>query len=760
MDNLRRLTALLFAFLLVAGCKESQSENPPAGDAGPQGLSSLIRTEEEPPGENCESGGTRVSAGIDENANSVLDDHEVTSVVYICHGDTGATGVPGADGCDSLIVIEDEPPGQNCPAGGKKITVGTDDGVSSSGESSGSACDGILDLGEVDQVEYLCFPEDDSGLATVLLTVTTGMHENAGVADAAAPSFCLRNDMCFGPLNHAGPDDYARGLTDTYRIENVELSLSEIEEITFKANGSDGWQPTCIEVQWNGNPLYCNDSLDSVWVQTDGDVAWTAQDSIGDNLVHFDGCVRGTCYPSEVAAGPIVGAVTSHSANVWVRAAVQHLVEIRVSENLADLEFSEPVVSASPRHQDDYALTLRVNDLSPSTLYYYNVRIGATTTVPRAFSTAPPVGSQEPFTFVTGSCTRLARDDEQIVFSAMQSMNPEFFLFLGDSHYANSGSLERLRAFQRRIRTVPARAEFLASVPVYATWDDHDFIQNNSGGVGHCDIEGTVLNGDEEAFCGETRPPANPSFNEDASNFLSKRDNALKAFKENWPNPAFGTAGTAGVFFSFTFGDVEFFVLDSRYHRTQEFVPGTHSAFEAGTRLAQSERKMFGDEQLDWLKQALRASTATFKFLASGSTWSDQGSNDSFAYFDVEREALFDFIAAENISGVILLSGDIHRSGFVPVAPANKAFTGGYDFPELISSPLANSNGGNCSLDGSQDYATTLATQCFNAGHYFMTIEVDSSLIDPKVVARVYSSGGSLQGTPLEIRLSELQVAQ
>jgi len=169
---------------------------------------------------------------------------------------------------------------------------------------------------------------------------------------------------------------------------------------------------------------------------------------------------------------------------------------------------------------------------------------------------------------------------------------------------------------------------------------------------------------------------------------------------------------------------------------------------------------MFGAQQIEWLQQELLNSTATFKFLASGSTWTAEGSNDSYGYFDVEREALFDFIAQENITGVILLSGDIHRAGFTTAVPENKAATGGYDLPELISSPMANRNAGNCALDGSQDYATTNATQCFNEGHYFMTVDVDTTLPDPRVVARIFDDVGALQGRPHEIRLSQLMTAR
>ena len=64
---------------------------------------------------------------------------------------------------------------------------------------------------------------------------------------------------------------------------------------------------------------YCNDQLDPLWLQTDGDATWTAVDGSGNPVVHYDGCDRGTCYPSKIVAGPIMGALTPTSAKVWVR---------------------------------------------------------------------------------------------------------------------------------------------------------------------------------------------------------------------------------------------------------------------------------------------------------------------------------------------------------------------------------------------------------------------------------------------------------
>jgi len=58
----------------------------------------LIDTQVEPAGENCSAGGVRVSSGVDKNGNGTLETNEATSVDYICEGSDGATGASGDDG--------------------------------------------------------------------------------------------------------------------------------------------------------------------------------------------------------------------------------------------------------------------------------------------------------------------------------------------------------------------------------------------------------------------------------------------------------------------------------------------------------------------------------------------------------------------------------------------------------------------------------------------------------------------------------------
>ncbi|WP_022850472.1 DUF7151 family protein [Limisalsivibrio acetivorans] len=82
--------------------------------------STVANTEIIEPGETCANGGILVQTGIDLNGNGLLDESEVNAEQAVCNGNDGN------DGAESLIEIVTEEPGDNCEYGGQKITAGID----------------------------------------------------------------------------------------------------------------------------------------------------------------------------------------------------------------------------------------------------------------------------------------------------------------------------------------------------------------------------------------------------------------------------------------------------------------------------------------------------------------------------------------------------------------------------------------------------------------------------------------------------------
>lgn len=149
------------------------------GGTGADGREGLVRVSAEPAGASCPSGGQRIDAGLDTDADDVLDESEVALTRYVCDGADGPAGSDGDDAALSLVRVVSEASGELCAEGGQRVETGVDDDG-----------DGALDAEEIDGVAYVC---DAQGEGVVL---GAGRAEGTAAApvvvalDAAAPRLC------------------------------------------------------------------------------------------------------------------------------------------------------------------------------------------------------------------------------------------------------------------------------------------------------------------------------------------------------------------------------------------------------------------------------------------------------------------------------------------------------------------------------------------------------------------------------------------
>lgn len=121
----------------------------------------------------CPDGGQQVEYGLDDDRDGVLDSEEIDGTRYVCSGAQGSQGPigdAGADGLNTVLLVSIEDPGENCEWGGQRFEWGLDDdrdGVldvpqwvpASSLLDGGDGGDaGTVAVGddEVDGVEYVC----------------------------------------------------------------------------------------------------------------------------------------------------------------------------------------------------------------------------------------------------------------------------------------------------------------------------------------------------------------------------------------------------------------------------------------------------------------------------------------------------------------------------------------------------------------------------------------------------------------------------
>ncbi|HTO51173.1 MAG TPA: alkaline phosphatase D family protein [Burkholderiales bacterium] len=309
-------------------------------------------------------------------------------------------------------------------------------------------------------------------------------------------------------------------------------------------------------------------------------------------------------------------------------------------------------VEGATRAEDDFALHLRLAGLEPGTRYRYQVLIdGRAAGEPGTFATQPlwQYRAEPPELVVAfGSCAyvndRFSRPGppwggDYGIFDAIAARAPDLMLWLGDNVYFREPewtSIEGMSARYRAYRAMPELRRLARAGSNLAIWDDHDFGPNDSDGS------------------------------------FTMKGAALEVFKRYWANPSYGLPGVPGVFGMATLGDVDFFLLDNRFYRYPNRYPPV------------PEKAMFGAAQLEWLKQALVASRATFKVIVGGSQfWNRRNRYESFGNYPAEQRALAEWLAEQRIEGVLFLSGDRHFSQLLRVERP-----GMYPIHEFTSSPL------------------------------------------------------------------------
>ncbi|MBX3560955.1 MAG: alkaline phosphatase D family protein [Sphingomonas sp.] len=346
-------------------------------------------------------------------------------------------------------------------------------------------------------------------------------------------------------------------------------------------------------------------------------------------------------YPRSLA-GPMVGAPGPNHITIWARASGAFPVQL---EYATDRDFTDAVrgVSAMARAEEDFCVTLRQDGLRPGQTYYYRLLydgiLDRHQPLPHRTRTAPQ--GRADFRVAFGSCCRIQFDRDQRIFDVVRQLEPDMFLWLGDNIYADSDQAQALSDLYSRQRVVASLEPLLRSTPQLATWDDHDFGFNNSDGLSPAKAE------------------------------------SLRLFKSYWANPAYGSDGAPGIWCKQSYGGVDFFILDGRYHRDPSDAPDTPA------------KTMLGAAQKAWLKAELQRSRAPFKILVSGGGWSSaerEEGGDSWAVYMHERDEIFDFIRDRGIEGVVCISGDSHM-GELNCIP--RSAEGGYDMYDLGSSPLA-----------------------------------------------------------------------
>jgi alkaline phosphatase D len=392
--------------------------------------------------------------------------------------------------------------------------------------------------------------------------------------------------------------------------------------------------------------------------------------------------------------GPMLGILSDSGGSVWIRTAAPAKVRLMIDGEV------KGSVKTSPKN--DFSATIEFKNLNPDSKYKYNIEIDGALIYKEkdrpSFRTYPAKGGGGNFEVCFGGGARYNHSKEHI-WKTIAGRSPAAFLWLGDNIYIDdpkSRTRQRVYYYRRQLR--PEFKWMVSRSAQYSIWDDHDFGANDVSG-------GTDINSPKWKI---------PVWN---------------VFKENWINPGYGGGEeNPGCWYSFSIGDVDFFMTDGRYYRDFK-----------------KEKTMLGKVQKNWLLKSLKSSKATFKVIASGTLWTehaDKGGADSWWGVKEEREEILSVIDREKVGGVILISADRHRTDVYEIHRPK-----GYTIYEFETSKLTNDHTHNTKKE---------ALFSYNKGNFFGSLSFNLDLEDPQVTFRCITIDGK-EVYALPLKRSALQ---
>ena len=385
---------------------------------------------------------------------------------------------------------------------------------------------------------------------------------------------------------------------------------------------------------------------------------------------------------SKLISGPWAGNVELRTAMIWL--------EVSVDVKKVAVEYY-PTISLSAKKIVTYKgelgksfnpIKLELNDLEFGTNYQYAVLLDGKKidlTFDTRFTTKDLWQYRKPapdFSFLTGSCAYFneAKFDrpgkpyggDSSIFETMAKTSADFNLWLGDNWYyreVDYSSVWGLKYRASHDRGIPILQKLMASMPQYAIWDDHDFGPNDAG-----------------------------------ENYIFKNE-SRNIFNDYWLNPTSGE-NNKGIYTMINYGDVDFFLLDNRFFRSDINLADTIN------NIVNEDKAYFGKSQLDWLKNSLLFSRATFKIIVTGNQVLNPINNyECLTHYPTEYKSLIDFLSNQKINGVVFLTGDRHHSEVIEMQRPND-----YPLYDITISPLTSGVGkvSGKELDNSFRVANTL----------------------------------------------------
>ena len=406
--------------------------------------------------------------------------------------------------------------------------------------------------------------------------------------------------------------------------------------------------------------------------------------------------------------GVASGDVTAHSAVIWSRANGEGYMHVKIEGPKRGKKIRTVRVDA----EGDYTGKVLFNGLRADRDYNYKVWFSeskhgkdAHETESGHFKTAPPANSKRSVTFAWGGDVagqNVCRDiDEGFpIFAAVNDLEPDFFVGLGDMIYADgvceavgrygndqvpgdfiqSADLDNYWAHWKYNREEENYNKLLRETPYVAIWDDHEVV-NDFGPLHDTRNSAPYTPGEHLLPMG------------------------LKAFLDY--NPIAERGRTPGrLYRNLRWGQhLELIVLDNRQYRDANLEEDDEILVKT----------MLGREQVTWLKETIKKSDATWKVIVSSvpisipTGFPVENGRDGWADFDqdggFERELveLLTFMREQGERNLVFVTTDVHFAEIFRYTPFPE--DPGFQVHEGVTGPM------NAGLFPNRNYDLSLGTE-------------------------------------------------
>jgi alkaline phosphatase D len=417
----------------------------------------------------------------------------------------------------------------------------------------------------------------------------------------------------------------------------------------------------------------------------------------------------------QLPCGVQSGDITRNSAMIWSRAdrAARMIVEYATTESFTN---AQKIIGPAALESSDFTARIDLQNLPAGQRIFYRVSFQDLSdirvfseTLRGSFKTAPNNVRDVSFVWGGDVCGQGWGINPEFggmkIYDAMHRLQPDFFLHSGDTIYADGeikaevklddGTLWKNIVTPEKSKVAETLDEFRgnhrynlldenlrrlnAEVPMLAQWDDHE-VRNNW-------YPGQIL---------------------DDSRYIVKSVDLLaargrRAFLDYMPM-RFDPLDPERIFRAYNYGPLlDVLMLDERSYRGRN-TPNNQTAMSDDT-------QFLGSAQINWIKQRLLSSRATWKVMASdmplGLIVRDgrenfeavaQASGPALGR-ELEIAELLRFIKQRKIKNVVWITADVHYCAAHYYDPAQAQFTDFTPFWEFVAGPLNAGTFGPGTLD-------------------------------------------------------------